>query len=214
MFATGAFELLQPERAFELYLPFVIIAAIVILAVGWYMREGRHAALEQIVAHRDFGSPTNFEGTLAVEEYRPQNYLRLNQGDVNSRFRKFWYRWVVGIGPQAAFDEVIFDASRQQVILRKKDKQTALAFSEVRAIRMREKSAGNLRSMWHLQLVTQNNKVLPFATSAVDDRRRAFERSAAVAKAASLIASAPVHVFVAGNIWTQGWPPKKRATAA
>jgi hypothetical protein len=67
-------------------------------------------------------------------------------------------------------------------------------------------------SLWYLELIPHKGRAVGFATSASGDRKTMFERSAAVAKAASLIASVLVQVFVAGNVWTAGWPPKKKVT--
>jgi hypothetical protein len=214
MLALDLGQFPQSDHWFDLYGPFVILAAIIILAISWYLREGRHAILEQIVARSDFGSPAAFRGTLAVEENRPGIYLRLSKSTKEAQAWQFWYRWIVGSGRQPNFDEVTFDASRQQINLTKKEKHKVFEFSGVSAIRMRERGAGkNGGSLWYLELVSHmERKVVPFATSASGDRQTMFERSAAVAKAAALIVSVPVQVVVAGNVWTSGWPPKKPVT--
>lgn len=211
----SALNLLQPGDWLSLYGPFVGLVVIIILAIAWYVREGRNPALEQIVAHSDFGSPTAFAGTLVVEENRIGEFLRLSRSSKESRRLHFWYRWIVGGGPQAIFNEVEFDVARRQVTLAKKVKQTAFAFSEIAAIRMRERKAGKGGiSLWYLELVTHKGKAVPFAASASGYRKASFERSAAVAKTAAAIMSVPVQVVVAGNIWTSGWPPKKQASVA
>jgi hypothetical protein len=212
-----ALDLGQSPRSdhwFDLYGPFAILAVIIILVILVYLREGRHPILEQIVARSDFGSPAAFQGTLAVEEYRSSIYLRLSKSTREARAWQFWYRWLVGIGRQPNFDEVTFDASRQEIKLTKEEKHTMFGFSEVSAIRVRERGAGkNGGSLWYLELVSRvEKKAVPFATSASGDRQTMFERSAAVAKAAALIVSVPVQVVVAGNVWTAGWPPKEPVT--
>lgn len=213
MLVLGSVHLFQSNDWFKIYGPFAVLAAVIILAILWYLREGRHPTLEQIVAHSDFGSPATFRGTLSVEENRSGTYLRLSKSTKEARAWQFWYRWLVGAGRQANFDEVKFDATQQQIELTKKEKHLTFGFSEVSAIRMRERGAGkNGGSLWHLELIPHKGKAVPFATSASGDRKMMFERSAAVAKAAALIASVPVQVFVAGNVWTAGWPPKKQAT--
>jgi hypothetical protein len=49
----------------------VVAAVILVLAVLWYVREGRNSTLEQILVQSEFGSPMNFHGSLAVEEHKP-----------------------------------------------------------------------------------------------------------------------------------------------
>ena len=215
MFALSVLHLVEPEDSFDLYLPFFVIAGMIILLIICYARQRRNPALEQIVAHSELGSPTAFAGTLVVEESRFGEFLRLSRSSKQSRRLHFWYRWIVGAGPQATFPEVEFDAARRQVTLAKKAKQTAFAFSEIAAIRMRERKAGKGGiSVWYLELVTHKGKAVPFAASASGYRKFSFERSAAVAKAAAAIMSVPVQVVVAGDIWTAGWPPKKQASVA
>jgi hypothetical protein len=213
MFALELIDSFGSNNRFELYGPFAVLAAVIALAILWYLREGRHAALEQIVVHGNFGSPAAFRGTLVVVENRSGNYLRLAMSTKAARGWQFWYRWIVGSGRQSNFDEVTFDGSRQEIALTKKGKHTAFRFSELSAIRIRERRADKHGgSLWYLELIPHKGRAVPFATSASGDRKTMFERSAAVAKAASLIASVPVQVFVAGNVWTAGWPPKKKVT--
>ena len=64
-------------------------------------------------------------------------------------------------------------------------------------------------SLWHVELVPQKGRPpIPFVTSRGGERRAMFENAAPVAKAVSAIMDIPVQVFVAGNVWTPGWPPK------
>jgi hypothetical protein len=57
-------------------------------------------------------------------------------------------------------------------------------------------------------MISQKGKTFPFVTSARGDREAGFENTASIAKAASAITALPIQVFVAGNVWTPGWPPK------
>jgi len=66
---------------------------------------------------------------------------------------------------------------------------------------------GNI-SVWHVELVPMQGSRLLFLTSEPDDRQRAFERTAAVAKAVATIMALSVQVVVDGKAWTFGWPPK------
>jgi len=132
-------HLFQSDNWFDIYGPFAVLAAIIILAILWYLREGRHPTLEQIVAYSDFGAPTAFRGTLSVEENRSGTYLRLSKRTKEARAWQFWFRWIVGVGRQANFDEVRFDGTRQQIELTRKEKHLTFGFSEVSAIRMRER---------------------------------------------------------------------------
>ncbi|MGA8871068.1 MAG: hypothetical protein WB460_08015 [Candidatus Acidiferrales bacterium] len=213
MLAATSVYLLTPDGWFDLYVPFLVMAVMIILVIAIFVRQGRHAVLEEIVANDDLGPPEAFRRTLVVEENRPGSYLRLRNSSRAARAWHFWYRWVAGAGPQANVDEVTFDASLQQVELSKKEKHTTFRFSEIAAIRLRERGAGKSGSTWYLELIPCEGKPVPFATSAIGDRQTMFERTAAVAKAAARIAAVPVQVIVAGNVWTSGWPPKKRVAA-
>jgi hypothetical protein len=121
---------------------------------------------------------------------------------------QFWYRWVFGNGPQAILDEVRFDGPSGLVLLKKKNSRTTRRFPEFSAIQMREVACGRSGSLWHIELIPQKGKAIPFVTSEIGDRREQFERTAAVAKVVAAIMTIPVYVFVAGNVWTPGWPPK------
>jgi hypothetical protein len=187
----------------------VVAAVIAILAVLWYVREGRNSALEHILARSEFGSPGAFRGTLSVAEHQAGTYLRLSKGTPATRRLQFYYRWVAGKGRQAVFDEVTFDGFRHLVDLRRKDKYTEAGFTAFIAIRMREVAIGRGGgSLWHIELLPREGRAVPFVTSVTGDRRAAFEHTAALAKAVSAIMAVPVQVCVAGNVWTPGWPPK------
>ncbi len=213
MLAAASVYLFAPDGWFDLYVPFLVMAVMIILVIATFVRQGRHAVLEEIVANDDLGPPETFRGTLVVEENRPASYLRLHNSTRAARAWHFWYRWVAGAGPQANFDEVTFDASLQQIELTKKEERTTFRSSEIAAIRLRERGAGKSGSAWYLELIACEGRPIPFATSAMGDRQTMFERSAAVAKAAARILSVPVQVVVAGNVWTWGWPPKRRVAA-
>jgi hypothetical protein len=132
----------------------------------------------------------------------------MNTGSPAARRTQFLYRWLIGNGPQAIFDEISFDGLRGLALLKKKGSLATVRFSELSAIQMREVGAGRGGSLWHIELIPQKGKAIPFVTSEIGDRREEFERTAAVAKAVSAIVTVPVYVFVAGNVWTPGWPPK------
>jgi hypothetical protein len=189
--------------------PFVILVVLIVIVFLVYVRGGRNAALENLIAMTEFRSPKIFCGTLAVENYKPGKSLRLCTSTAASNRLQFWYRWVIGNGPQAIFDEVIFDGSLGSVELKKKNTQTTALFSEYSAIRMRETAPGRDGcTAWHIELVPLRGRVFPFATSERGDRKTTFEQAASVAKAVSAIMAIPVQVSVAGNIWTPGWPPR------
>lgn len=200
--------LLTLSNLSEIIFPFVLIAAIVLLAVLWYIREGRNPSLEMQLIRREFGSPLDFSGTLAVEEYRPGSYIRFCKSTKGARSLQFRYRWLLGKGRQAIFEEVTFDRSKGVVELKRKNKQQPFIFSDFQAIRMREDAAGRGGSLWHTELIPKRGRPTPFITSRHGDRKATFESTAPVAKAVSAIMDVPVQVFVAGNVWTPGWPPK------
>jgi hypothetical protein len=188
--------------------PSVLIAVIIFVTVLCYVREGRNAALEQQLKRIEFGSPLDFHGTLAVEEHRPGSYLRFCKSTDEARNLRFKYRWLVGVGPQAVFDEVTFDRSQGVAELQRKN-SLPCNFSDFKAIRMREVAGGRgSGSYWHVELIPHKGKPAPFLTSQREDRRETFENTTPVAKAVSAIMDVPVQVFVAGNVWTLGWPPK------
>ena len=193
----------------DVVLPFGAIALLILLMVLWFVREGRNEVLEQMVVKNDFGPPEAFRGSMVVEEYRPGEYLRLSKSTTSARLLHFYYRWIVGVGPQAKFADVSFDGPRNVIELRKKNQCITINFSEIAAVRTREVSGGkSFTSNWHLELILRQGRPVPFAASKFGDRKVIFEQAAAVAKAASRIMGVPVHVFVAGNVLTAGWPPK------
>jgi hypothetical protein len=188
--------------------PFALIAVILSCLVAVYMRQGRNQVLEEIVEHGKIGPVDSFRGTLAVEETRPNFLLRLRKNSEEQRLQ-FLYRWVIGVGRQAAFDEVTFDASQRSVELTRKNKHRNMPFSEFSAVRMRE-TAGRYASVWHVELVSLHRPRLLLLSSERENRQTGFERTASVAKAVSAIMSLPVQVVVDGKVWTKGWPPKDR----
>jgi hypothetical protein len=189
-------------------LPFGVIALLILVVVLWFVREGRNEVLEQIVAKSDFGAPEAFRGSMVVQEYRPGKFLRLSKSTTSARFWHFYYRWIVGIGRQAKFEDVLFDAPRNVVELRKRNECITINFSEIAAIRAREVARRGFISIWHLELMPREGRPIPIAATKMGDRSMMFEQAAAVARAASRIIGVPVFVFVAGNVWTPGWPPK------
>jgi hypothetical protein len=192
----------------DVVLPFGAIALLILLLVLWFVREGRNEILEQMVVKNDFGPPEDFRGSMAVEEYRPDKYLRLSKSTTSARLLHFYYRWIAGVGPQAKFDDVSFDGPEKVIELRKQNECITINFSEIAAVRAREVAGKGLVSIWQLELVPRKGRAIPFAASKSGDRRLMFEQAAAVAKGASRITGVPVHVFVAGNVWTPGWPPR------
>jgi hypothetical protein len=145
---------------------------------------------------------------LTVEESGP-SFLRLCQSTTEARNLQFQYRWLVGKGRQALFDEVIFDASRRLVDLKRKGKSNSASFSEFAAIRMREVSGKHGISIWHVELIPRKGTAIPFVTSDRGYRETSFEQTAPLARVVSVIMSIPVHVIVDGGVWTPGWPPKE-----
>jgi len=213
MLALQSPFVLQPGNWLYIYFPFALLAFVISLAILVLLRQGRNEALEQMLTHSDFGAPTVFQGTLIVEEFQPGNFLRLSNNTKEARQMQFLYRWVIGTGKQAIFDEVAFDGARRVVDLRTKAKRSAVGFSNFSAIRMREVASGRGgNSLWHLELINQSGKATPLLTSALGNRKAKFEQTAALAKAVSIIMNFPIQVYVAGTTWTPGWPPKHPAT--
>jgi hypothetical protein len=188
--------------------PFVILVVMIAAVAGIYLRQGRNRALERLILQREGGSIAAFRGTLAVEESRP-GFPRLCKSTAQARSLQFQYRWLVGNGRQAVFDEVTFDASRRLVELKRKDKHNSAPFSEFLAIRMREVSGKHAISIWHVELVPRKGAATPFVTSDRGYRETSFEQTAPLARAVSAIMSVPVQVVVDGKAWTPGWPPKE-----
>lgn len=186
--------------------PFALIAVILGFLVAIYLRQGRNHVLEEIVEHGKISPIDSFRGTLAVEENRPNLFLCLRKNSEEQHLQ-FLYRWVIGVGHQASFDEVTFDGSRQSIELRRKSKYSNVPFSQFSAVRMRE-TAGRYVSVWHVELVPVKGSHLLLLSSEREERQTGFEQTASVAKAISAIMSLPVQVFVDGKVWTHGWPPK------
>jgi hypothetical protein len=194
--------------------PFVVLAFLILLVVLWYIRQGRNTVLEEMVQRGQFGSPVAFRGTLSVEQSDPGHFLRLAKSTKSNRWLQFRYRWL-GTGRRAIFDEVEFDGPRGVVRRKRGQTRTETPFSEFYAIRMREVSGGKGGgSLWYVELIPQQGAAIPFVASELGGREMSFGETAAVAKAVSAITMLPVHVFVAGNIWTPGWPPKSSATSS
>jgi hypothetical protein len=194
--------------------PFAAIAILAIAVIAVYVRQGRNRVLEEMIESGEVGSIASFRGTLAIQENRP-GFLRLIKDSKAGRLQ-FLYRWIIGMGPQAAVDDVTFDGSQQGIELTRNNKQKNVPFAEFSAIRMREVAAttgrrfGGLLSLWHVELVLINGSRLLILSSERGNRQRAFEQTAAIAKAASEIMSILVQVVVDGKVWTPGWPPKRR----
>jgi hypothetical protein len=192
--------------------PFAILAVLIVAVVGIYLRQGRNEVLERLIEHGRGGSVAAFRGTLAVDESQPGIFLRLGKSPEAGGLQ-FQYRWLIGVGRQAIFDEVIFDGPRRQVELKKKNKHTTASFSEFSALRMRE-TAGKHASLWHVELLPHKGSAIPFVTSNRSDRQASFEQTAPLARAVSAILSVPVQVVVAGNVWSPGWPPKNPVSSS
>jgi hypothetical protein len=190
----------------DVLLPFSAIALLIVLAVLWYVREGRKEAHEQIVAKNDFGRPEEFRGSMLVQEYRPSEYLRLAKSTTSARLLQFYYHWIGRVRPQAKFDDVAFNAPWNVIELSKEDESITINFSEIAATRRREGAEQELVSIWHIELIAREAKPIPLAASKMGDRRMMFEPAAVLAKAASRILARPVHGFVPRNVWTAGWP--------
>lgn len=213
MLHLGPVSALHPSDWIDLYAPFILIAVLVFFTVLALLRGGRNYALEQIVMQAQFRSLNAFRGTLVVGDNQPGSRLQLSSSTKESRKLRFYYRWIFGSGPQAKFDEVTFDGPGGVVEMRTRGNLASRRFSELSTIRLRERSAGRGGSLWHLELIQCDGKVILFVSSAIGDREIMFERTAVVAKAISGIASLPIQVFVAGNVWTPGWPPKSHTSS-
>jgi hypothetical protein len=195
--------------------PLIILIVFVVLVILWYVREGRNPVLEQMLTLKNFGPPEAFRGNLIVEEHRPSAYLRLGKSTRESRWLHFKYRWLMGQGRQAVFNEVTFDRSTGIIDLQKNDSRQTLPFSAFVAIRMRETAASRSHvSVWHIDLIPQNGRVIPIVTSVHGYREAVFEHTAPLLKAISAITGLPMQAYVAGNVWTPGWPPKVPSISA
>jgi hypothetical protein len=191
----------------QLFGPVVIILILVLLGFWAQSRQKRNEVLEQWIALGKCGPAESFLGTLDIAEHRP-GLLRLTRSSQKTKWLQFQYRWLTGLSEQATWDEVLFDGSRGVIELKRKEKVTSFPFSKFSAIRMRELSQGEAGSLWHMELLAVEGRNVLFATSTRGNRQTAFENSAGLARAISAITSLPVHVVMAGNVWTPGWPPK------
>lgn len=194
----------------DLLFPLAVIAIYLSIAIPAYRRQGRNAVLEGMIGCGEVAPLATYRGTLAITDHKPGSFLRLRKDSDAGRLQ-FKYRWITGVGPQAIFDEIVFDNSQRAVELVRNTQRTSRAFAEFSAIRMRE-SSGEHGSIWHLELISQRGKTLLFLTSERQDRRPGFERTGAVAKAIAAITCVPVQVLVDGKAWTPGWPPKSYMT--
>jgi hypothetical protein len=190
----------------DLLFPLAVIAIYLSSAIPAYRRQGRNAVLEGMIGCGEVAPLAAYRGTLAITDLKPGSFLRLRKDSDAGRLQ-FKYRWITGVGPQAIFDEIIFDNSQRAVELVRNTQRRSRAFAEFSAIRLRE-SSGEHGSIWHLELIPQRGKTLLFLTSERQERRAGFERTGVVAKAVAAISCVPVQVVVDGNAWTPGWPPK------
>jgi hypothetical protein len=190
----------------DLLFPLAVIAIYLSIAIPAYRRQGRNAVLEGMIGCSEVAPLAAYRGTLAITDLKPGSFLRLRKDSDAGRLQ-FKYRWITGVGPQAIFDEIIFDNSQRAVELVRNTQRRSRAFAEFSAIRLRE-SSGEHGSIWHLELIPQRGKTLLFLTSERQERRAGFERTGVVAKAVAAISCVPVQVVVDGNAWTPGWPPK------
>jgi len=194
----------------DLLFPLAVIAIYLSIAIPAYRRQGRNAVLEGMIGCGEVAPLVAYRGTLAITEHLPGSFLRLRKDSDAGRLQ-FKYRWITGVGPQAIFDEIIFDNSQRAVGLVRNGQRTSRAFAEFSAIRLRE-SSGEHGSIWHLELIPQRGKSLLFLTAERQERRTGFERTGAVAKAVAAIMCVPVQVVVDSKAWTPGWPPKSYLT--
>ena len=185
----------------------VVAGAIAILLLVVFLRQGRNARLSRSSHSENRERPS---GSWAPWPWKnkPGVLLRLAKSTKDARNLQLRYR-LLGVGRQATFDQVSFDRYASVVRLKKKGKETSASFLQYSAIRMRETFTGRGGvSTWQLELVPRAGRATPFVTSASGFRQASFEHTAPVAKAAAEIMQVPIHVCVAGNAWTPGWPPK------
>jgi hypothetical protein len=205
---TAVWTLLKLSDLSDAIWPFVLLVTIIFFVVLWYFREGRNSVLETQLIRGELGSPLDFHGTLVIVEHRPGSYIRFSKSTKEARLLQLKYRWLLGLGRQATFDEIVFDRSQRAVESKGKSSKS-FKFSDFKSIRMREVAGGRGGgSIWHLELIPQKGRAIPFLTSQSGDRKATFENTAPVARAVSAIMEVPAQVFVAGNVWTAGWPPR------
>jgi hypothetical protein len=85
--------------------PLVLIAVIVGFLIAVYVRQGRNHVLEEIVEHGKISPIESFRGTLAVEENRPNFFLRLRKNSEGRRLQ-FLYRWLIGMRAFSVADTI------------------------------------------------------------------------------------------------------------
>jgi hypothetical protein len=187
----------------------LIVAAIMIVLVGLILlRQGRSKVLEQMLVETGFGPPEKFSGSLIVEDHRPGTYLRLAGNPSEPRGLQRAYRWFLGRGRRTPYHGVTFDRSSRTIELNKSDSCEIARFEQFLAVRMKEVPvAKSFMSIWLVELVPQKGKPIPIIDSPCGDRRASFENTAPLLKAISTVTGLPMQAWVAGNIWTPGWPP-------
>ncbi len=188
---------------------FLIFAIVLTFAIAAVFREGRNEVLEQIVATGKLLPIEVFCGTLDVAEYKAGTLLRMSKRSTAARRWQFWYRWIVGTGPQPIYDQVTFDRSRALVELQGKKGTLRVPFHEIAAIRMREIGGGRDQgSTWILELLREKGGTVPLVASMRAYRKFGFDQTAPVARAVCQITGVLIHVSPTGLAWTLGWPPK------
>jgi hypothetical protein len=207
--ATTLISGLQVLNWSDDYAGLIGIAVILGLIIAIFIRQGRNKVLEEILTLRDFGPPGKFRGRLIVEDYRPGDYLKLVRHTGKVGWLELLSRWNMRMLRSSPLDEVTFDGSTHFVVLRKNDNSTSIAFNDVTAIRMREIPLGrSVTSLWVVELIRKRGKPIAIADSPGGGREVAFEYTAPLVKAISAITGLPMQAYVAGNVWTPGWPPK------
>src|ERR1700741_5162 len=113
----------------DLLFPLAVIAIYLSIAIPAYRRQGRNAVLEGMIGSGEVAPIVAYRGTLTVDDYKPGVFLALRKDSDASRLQ-FKYRWITGVGPQAIFDEVIFDNAQRAVELVRNNQKTSRPFSE------------------------------------------------------------------------------------
>jgi len=191
-------------------LALIVVGVMILLVFFILARQGRNKALEQILAQENFGSPEAFRGSLVVEDHRQGSYLKLGRNPAEPRRTlQRAYRWTLGLGHRAPYDGVTFDRSSRTIEMKKNDSYRTTRFEDFTAVRMKEVSLGkSLMFIWLIELIPHNGKPIPIIDSPQGDRRAAFEHAAPLLKAISAVTDLPMQAWIAGNVWTPGWPPK------
>jgi hypothetical protein len=195
----------------------IAIAVILAVVIALYIRQSHNFVLEQMLAEHDFGSPETFRGNLIVKDYRPGFFLKLGPDTAPVTWWTQLFRriWAPKLRPLfvAPIQEAHFDGSLRQVTLRTKNGSRVARFDEFSAVRMREFAAGkSLTSFWIVELIPQKGRPIRIVESPHGSREAAFNHTAPLLKAISAIIGLPMQAYVAGNIWTPGWPPKIKAS--